>query len=127
MIFFTLKGEVTMVSKEIIDRRKGIRAKRIITIRHRLAKRGGKKVKRDWSLSVTENMSISGLLFLSPEEYKKGDVLELQVVMSGVLDIFNGFAEVVRIDKKRSKEYVAVKYVEVKQKKRSAKRLNVVG
>jgi len=116
-----------MVSKEIIDRRKGIRAKRIITIRHRLAKRGGKKVKRDWSLSVTENMSISGLLFLSPEEYKKGDVLELQVVMSGVLDIFNGFAEVVRIDKKRSKEYVAVKYVEVKQKKRSAKRLNVVG
>lgn len=116
-----------MVSKEIIERRRGVRAKRIITIRHRLAKRNGKKVNREWALSVTENMSISGLLFLSPEEYKHGDVIELQVVMSGVLDIFNGYGEVVRIDKKKGREYVAVQYVEVKQRKRSAKRLNVVG
>lgn len=117
-----------MIPKDPAERRKGIRAKRIITIRHRLVKRNGRKVKRDWMLSTTENMSISGLLFLSPLEYKKGDLLELQVVMSGVLDIFNGFGEVVRIDEKKGREYVAVKYVDLKPKKRSAKRLNnVVG
>lgn len=110
------------MNKQILERRRGIRAKRIITIRHRLSKRNGKALKTDWQLSTTKDMSVSGLLFLSSQEYKKGDVLEVQVVLSGVLDIFNGYAEVVRIDKAKKNIYAAVKYIQVKSTKRPAKK-----
>ncbi len=72
------------------ERRDSIRAKRIITVRHRLVERNAKKTESMWQLSTTENMSLSGLLFVSALAYHMGDVIELQVVMSGVLDIFNG-------------------------------------
>ncbi len=42
-------------------------------------------------------MSYSGLLFLSSRPYHLGDIIELQVVMSGVIDIYNGRAEVTRV------------------------------
>lgn len=77
-----------------------------------------------WQLSTTENMSLSGLLFISAIQYHMGDVVELQVVMSGVLDIFNGYGKVMRSTKNKGGYYnIGVKYVDLKIKKRPAKTL----
>ncbi len=51
-----------------------------------------------------------------------GDIVELQVVMSGVLDIFNGFGKVIRATRNKGGYYqVGVKYVDLKSRRRSAK------
>ncbi len=106
------------------ERRDSVRAKRIITVRHRLAEHNGKKADSMWQLSTTENMSLSGLLFVSAIAYPAGDVVELQVVMSGVLDIFNGYGKVIRTTRNKGGYYlVGVKYVDLKIKKRPAKTL----
>lgn len=106
------------------DRRDSVRATRIITVRHRLVKHKGKKRESMWQLSTTENMSLSGLLFVSALPYETNDVVELQVVMSGVLDIFNGFGQVMRSSRNKGGYYqIGVKYVELKSKNRPAKSL----
>ena len=106
------------------DRRMSVRARRIVTVRHRLFKRSGRKSDGDWMLSTTENMSATGLLFNSPVMYKLNDVVEVQVVMSGILDIFNGFGKVVRVETKRGGYYyIAVHYVGLKPHRRNAKTL----
>ena len=105
------------------ERRDSPRSQRIVTVRHRLHKRRGKIVDDMWMLSTTENMSASGLLFVSAVEYKTGDIIELQVVMSGILDLFNGYAKVVRLVKGKKNFHTGVKYVELKPKKRHAKSL----
>ena len=106
------------------ERRDSMRAKRIITVRHRLVEHNGKKTDAMWQLSTTEDMSLSGLLFVTAIAYHVGDVIELQVVMSGVLDIFNGYAKVARISRNKAGAYhVGVKYVDLKTKKRPAKTL----
>ena len=109
------------------ERRDSIRAKRIITVRHRLVQHKEKKLDSDslWQLSMTENMSLSGALFASAVSYSIDDIIELQVVMSGVLEIFNGYAKVMRVVKQKGGHYnVGVKYVELKIKKRAAKSLH---
>lgn len=104
------------------ERRDSVRAKRIITVRHRLSKHKSRKTATIWQLATTENMSLSGLLFVSALEYNLGDIVELQVIMSGVLDIFNGFGKVVRVSKNKGGYYhVGVRYVDLKSKKRPAK------
>lgn len=104
------------------DRRDSIRANRIVTVRHRCVKHKGKKVSNPWQISLTENMSLSGLLFVSPIGYEKEDIIEIEVVMSGILDIFKGFGEVIRSTQhKAGHYYIAVKYVDLKPKTRSAK------
>ena len=105
------------------ERRDSPRSKRIVTVRHRLHKRGSKKINAMWMLSTTENMSASGLLFVSASDYKAGDLIELQVVMSGILDLFNGYGKVVRVEKGKKNLKIAIKYVELKLKKRPAKSL----
>ena len=106
------------------ERRDSFRAKRIITVRHRLVEHNGKKTETMWQLSTTENMSLSGLLFAGAISYRVGDIVELQVVMSGVLDIFNGYGKVVRTTRNKGGYYqVGVKYVSLKPKKRPAKTL----
>lgn len=109
------------------ERRDSIRAKRIITVRHRLVQHKEKKIDADalWQLSMTENMSLSGALFASAVAYHVGDIVELQVVMSGVLEIFNGYAKVMRVLKQKGGHYhIGVKYVDLKIKKRAAKSLH---
>ncbi len=104
------------------DRRDSVRTKRIITVRHKLVRHNNRKVDSMWQLATTENMSISGLLFVSALPYHLGDVIELQVVMSGILDIFNGYGKVVRSSRNKSGYYhVAVKYVNLKFQRRPAK------
>ena len=107
-----------------IERRGSLRARRIVTVRHRLFKRNSKKISSDWILSTTENMSATGLLFNSPLGYKLNDVIEVQVVMSGILDIFNGYGKVVRVENKRGGYYhIALHYVGLKPRRRNAKTL----
>ncbi len=108
------------------ERRDSVRAKRIVTVRHRLVKHRGRKVTSPWQISVTENMSLSGLLFVSPMAYQVGDWVEVEVVMSGVLDIFKGYGEIVRLVHHKAGYYhVAIKYVDLKRRSkiRSAKSL----
>jgi hypothetical protein len=114
---------MTIHSKDFDERRDSIRAKRIITVRHRLVERNSKKVDSMWQLSTTENMSLSGVLFVSALAYHLGDIVELQVVMSGVLDIFNGYGKVMRMIRNKGGYYhVGVKYVDLKpRRKRPAK------
>jgi hypothetical protein len=58
-------------------------------------------------------MSPEGLSFYTDREYVKGDILDIHVVMSGVLDVFKGCGEVVRVERKRSGACVlaAVKFI----------------
>ena len=106
------------------ERRDSVRAQRIITVRHRLIKHNNRRVNSMWQLATTENMSLSGLLFVSALPYHAGDIVELQVVMSGVLDIFNGFGKVIRSSRNKGGYYqVGVKYVDLKLKRRPAKTL----
>ena len=107
------------------ERRDSIRAKRIITVRYRLIKHKGRKVNSSmWQLSTTQDMSLSGLLFVSAIGYSAEDIVEIQVVMSGVLDIFNGYGKVMHTSRnKGGYYYVGVKYVDLKPQKRPAKSL----
>jgi c-di-GMP-binding flagellar brake protein YcgR len=108
-----------MVKQMTEDRRAGIRAKRILSIQYRLQKTKSKLRDKNWYLSTTQDMSYSGLAFLSEHAYTPGDVLELKVVMSGVLDIYSGLAKVVRTERNASAAYylVAVKFVNGKTRK----------
>lgn len=110
------------------NRRDSIRAARIVTVRHRLVRHKGRKVSSPWQISMTENMSVSGLLFVSAINYEQDDTVEVEVVMSGMLDLFKGYGQVVRsILKEGGYYHVALKYVDLKEapkvKKRSAKRI----
>lgn len=108
------------------ERRKGARASRVVAMRHRLVMRKARKIDDVWSLSTTRNMSTSGALFMSPVEYKPGDILDLEIVMSGVIDIYKGLAEVVRISTQSAASFgVAVKYVVGKEKKLPSKHAKV--
>ena len=108
------------------ERRDSVRAKRIITVRHRLIKHHNRKVDAMWQLATTKDMSLSGLLFVSALNYYPGDIVELQVVMSGILDIFNGYGKVIRASRNKGGYYqIAVKYVDLKLKRRPAKSILV--
>ena len=109
--------------KTVVERREAVRADREMAVRHRLIKRNGRNNIGDWNVSTTKNMSIGGLLFASPFFYHVGDTVELEVVMSGMIDIFKGQATVVRVSEVSGDAFdVAAKYVEVKFKPRSAKK-----
>ena len=103
------------------EKREYVRAKRILSVRHRLIKRKNKPMHEFWYLSTTEDMSVNGLLFTSAMPYQRGDVIELEIVMSGVLDIFRGHGKVVRVQKKESGAFysVAVHYIDIKARKTS--------
>ncbi len=94
-----------------------MRAKRNLTIEHRLFKHKGVLVNGSWCVSTTENMSIAGILFSSDIPYHPGDILELRVVMSG-LDVFRGYGRVIRTEQKKSKASfcIAVAFVEAGSK-----------
>lgn len=112
-----------MVKQKINERRSADRAKRVLSIQYRLVEKGKKAEKSEWHLSATEDMSYGGLSFLCDKELKVGSALELHVVMSGVLDVYNGLGKVIRTERKKTGAYykIAVKFVQNITKKRSAK------
>ena len=99
------------------ERRRHTRAKRSLSIEHRLFKHKGVLVNGSWNVSKTENMSIAGILFTSDIAYHAGDILELRVVMSG-LDVFRGYGRVVRTEQKKSGALnsVAIAFIEAESK-----------
>ncbi len=105
------------------DRRQALRANRVVAIKHRLIQRNAKKSEGSWSLSTTRNMSYNGILFLSDTSYKVGDIVEVSVVISGVIDVVKGNAKVVRFQENGDTSFdVAVKLIQPKTKNRSAKK-----
>ena len=110
-----------MVKQALQERRNAPRAKRILSIQFR---RVEPKTSDDtWYLSTTQDMSIGGLSFYTDQEYRAKDILEINVAMSGVLDIFNGFARVVRSERKKTGVYflIAVELIEGESYRRNAK------
>lgn len=102
-----------MVKQNFDERRGASRARRILSIQFRLHKSRFKGGDERWHLSTTYDMSVLGLSFLSEVPYHVDDQLEVHVVMSGVLDIFQGYAKVVRVEKKETGSFylVAIKFV----------------
>ncbi|VAX38229.1 hypothetical protein MNBD_UNCLBAC01-2017 [hydrothermal vent metagenome] len=110
----------------IDERRKWLRAKRVLSIQFRVIKTKRKNVDTAWKLSMTENMSVGGLAFYTEYgEYAIGDVLEMKVVMSGVLDIFTGEAKIVRKEFKKNAAHIllGVRYSTKKNIKGTVKRV----
>ncbi len=101
-----------MVKPKTRERRKFVRARRVLTIEHRLYKRKGILIDGSWNISKTEDMSIVGLLFSSDIAYLRGDIIQLRVVMSGLIDVFHGFGRVIRTEQKKDNYFVAVAFVE---------------
>ncbi len=85
----------------IKERRGCSRATRILSIEYRLYKSRRQHSDPNWHLSTTEDVSPAGLSFYSDYEYRPGDILDVRVVMSGLLEVFKGQCEVVRAEQKR--------------------------
>lgn len=110
-----------MVRQSVEDRRQTVRAKRILSIQFRIIKSRVKNFDNLWHLSTTYDMSYSGIAFLSDIAMQVDDIIELQVVMSGILDICKGYAQVVRVERKATGVYymVAVKFIQSPRKKKN--------
>ncbi|MBF0522364.1 MAG: PilZ domain-containing protein [Candidatus Omnitrophica bacterium] len=110
-----------MVKQANAERRRWLRAKRVLSVQHRLAKPQNDASNNPWHLSTTYDMSLGGLAFYSDVEYRIGDVLEVHVVMSGLLDIFKGNGKIVRIERKKTGVYflIALKFLENSKTRRA--------
>jgi len=91
-----------MVKQAIGERRRHSRVKRILSVQFKLVKSKRKGADRSLGLSTTEDLSSGGLSFYTDREYCAGDILDVHVIMSGILDIYKGYGEVVRVDRKES-------------------------
>ena len=76
---------------------------------------------RDWCLSTTYDMSFGGVCFYTDQPLVVGDILDIDVVMSGVLQIFKGKAKVVRIEKKKCAVFFLTAVELLKKKKMKEK------
>jgi len=112
-----------MIKQKIAERRQWVRAKRVLSIQYRLLKSKFKNTDKEWHLAMTEDMSIGGLAFLTDSPYHVGDTLEIKVVMSGVLDIFIGTAQIVAIQSNKNSAYhiFGIKYLKASTKKKAGK------
>lgn len=107
-----------MVKQVIKERRNHPRAKRILSIEYRLHKSKSALGEQEWHLSTTEDISAEGVSFYSDHEYLLGDILEIRVVMSGLLEIFKGKGEIVRLEQKRTGAcfFIALRLADTKTK-----------
>lgn len=102
-----------MVKSLTKERRNWSRAKRVLSIEYRLYRAPRRGPEEAWCLSTTQDISMGGLTFYSDQQYRIGDVLEIRVVMSGLLDIFKGLGEVTRVERKKmgAAYFVAVHFL----------------
>ena len=109
-----------MVKPLVKERRGGARANRVLSIEYRLHGTKAKNADKAWHLSTTQDVGSGGLSFYSDHEYRLGDVLEIRLVMSGVLDIFKGVARVIRVERKQmaASHLTAVQFAPRKSKAR---------
>jgi len=118
-----------MVKQLTAERRKALRARRILSIQYRMVKSRYKDGDTQWHLSTTHDMSLLGLAFLSDVPYAIDDALELHVVMSGILDIYKGYGKVVRVERKTTGAFylIAVKFVDSRVVKKTRKAKTMTG
>ncbi len=109
-----------MVKQSVAERRKNSRAKRVLSIQFREIRGRNGKACESWGLSTTEDLSFDGLSFYTDREYFPKSILELHVIMSGVLDVFQGRGKVVRVSRKKLGvcSLVAVKLVKSENSRR---------
>ncbi|MFT5387977.1 MAG: hypothetical protein ACI9E5_001112 [Candidatus Omnitrophota bacterium] len=106
------------------ERRNLSRAKRVMSIKYRTI---NGPTKSPWLLSTTDDMSANSVSFLSEVELRIGDTVEVEVRMSGLVDVFSGISTVQRSENKTDGGscFIAVKLLEGNpKKKRSAKSYN---
>ena len=97
------------------ERRRHTRVTRALAIQFRLKKGRRKADDTDtWHLSLTTDMSASGIAFESSIPFSVDDVVELHVVMSGVLDVVKAEGRVVRVEEKSAGLYTIA--VELKKR-----------
>lgn len=107
--------------KGVAERRSAIRAKRVLSIQFRLLQTSRKGATTEWHLSTTYDMSLGGIAFYTDQEFRTGDILEVEVVMSGILDIYKGLGRVVRVERKRGAAHylTAIKLVSKKESRQA--------
>lgn len=117
------KGDI-VVKSLIRDRRQWSRAERILSIEYRLHKSHLKNADRSWHLTTTEGISLGGLSFYSDYEYRLEDVLEVRVVMSGFLNVYNGLGRITRVERKKTGVcyYTALKFLNERREEDVMKR-----
>lgn len=103
-----------MMKQTVQERRCHVRARRVLCIQFKLAKGQRKGADQSWGLSTTQDMSPGGVSFYTEREYCAGDILDLHVIMSGIVDVYRGYGKVVRVARKESGVYflVAAKFIE---------------
>ncbi|MFA5260373.1 MAG: PilZ domain-containing protein [Candidatus Omnitrophota bacterium] len=120
-----------MVKQATHEMRQALRTKRILSIQYRIVKTRLRKADKRWHLSTTHDMSFLGLAFFSDIPLHVDDVIELNVVMSGILDIFKGYGRVVRVEKKVAGAFffIAIKFVDYKKtpRKKLPQKTSVAG
>lgn len=84
------------------EKRRHERVNRALAMQFRLNKSKQKGADTDtWHLSMTTDMSASGIAFNSAQGFLPGDILDLQVVLSGVLDVVKAQGKVVRCEEEK--------------------------
>lgn len=103
-----------MVQQAVYERRYSTRAKRVLGVQFKLVKGQRNDARKDWNLSTTEDMGAGGLSFYTDREFSAGDCLELQVIISGMMDVYTGHARVVRVERMAYGAcfLIAVKFIE---------------
>lgn len=96
------------------ENRKSIRAERSFDIRHRLSKQNRQRVIEPWIMSKTKDISSSGICFASPVLYQKDDILDIEVMTAGIIEVYKGLAKVVRIQEQWGHYYTALMFIEKK-------------
>ncbi len=90
-----------MVKPLLKERRLCLRTQRILSIEYRLKRGQLKNADRSWHLSTTHEICLGGVSFYSDYEYHTGDVLEIHVAMSGMINVFRGFGKIVHVQHKQ--------------------------
>ena len=84
------------------EKRRHVRVARALAMQFRLKKSKQPQADTDtWHLSLTSDMSASGISFESVIPFLPGDIIELQVVLSGVLEVVKGEGKVIRAEEKQ--------------------------
>jgi len=84
---------------QVSERRKYPRVERILSVQYRVKRsKMAEEDKTTWYNSNTYDMSVDGLAFIASRPFLVGDILELRVVMSGVLDVVRAHGRIVRVE-----------------------------
>ena len=104
---------------QVKDKRLHPRAERVLSLEFRLISDQESRRDHSWRLSMTTDVSRGGVAFYTDANLKNQDVIEMKIIMSGMIEIYSGFAKVVRVDKRESAAYalIAAQFILERHKK----------